>query len=68
MTLVFFCFFLSNRRGSHILSSWVVYGGCFCVAGIHLSRICLGYECWNLLSLCDGMHVWTDKTSVYARV
>ena len=31
-------FFLSNHRGSHILSSWKVYAECVCVVGIHLSR------------------------------
>ena len=29
---------LPNRRGSHILSSWMVHAGCVVVAGIHPSR------------------------------
>ena len=32
-------FFLSNHRGSHILSSWMVNAGCVFVAGIHRSRV-----------------------------
>ena len=28
----------------------------------------LGYECQDLLSPCDGMHVCTDKTSVYTLI
>ena len=30
--------FLSNHRGSHIQSSWMVHVGCVCVAGIHPTR------------------------------
>ena len=29
---------------------------------------CLGHECQDLLSLCDGMHVCTDYTSVYTLI
>ena len=28
----------------------------------------LGHECQDLLSLCDGMHVGTDETSVYTLI
>ena len=28
----------------------------------------LGHECQDLLSPCDGMHVYTDKTSVYTLI
>ena len=28
----------------------------------------LGHECQDLLSPCDGVHVCTDKTSVYALI
>ena len=38
MWLVFFCFFLSNHRGSHIPSLWMVRDGCVFVADIQLSR------------------------------
>ena len=44
-------FFLSNHRGSHILSSCMVCDGCAFVAGIHQSRTrILGsfeYVRWN---------------------
>ena len=30
--------------------------------------ISLGHECQDLMSLCDGMHVCTDKTSVYTLI
>ena len=33
--------FQSNHRGSHILSSWMVYAGCVFVAGIHPFRTCV---------------------------
>ena len=29
---------------------------------------CLGHERQDLLSPCDGMHVYTDKTSVYTLI
>ena len=38
-----------------MLSSWMVYAGCAFVALTHL-----GHECQDLLSPCDGMHVYTD--------
>ena len=53
--------FLSNHRGSHTPSLWMVHAGCVFVAGIHH----LGHECQDILSMCDGMHVYTDQTSVY---
>ena len=28
----------------------------------------LGHECQDLLSLCDGMHVCTDWTSIYTLI
>ena len=31
-------FVLSNHRGSHIPTSWMVHAGCVFVAGIHPSR------------------------------
>ena len=37
-TLNMWRFFQSKHRGSHILSSWMVHGGCVFVTGIHLSR------------------------------
>ena len=37
-----------------------------CMLDVLLSAFtCLGHECWDLLSLCDGMHASTDYTSVY---
>ena len=36
------CYFLkSNRRGSHIPSSWMVHAGCVSVAGVLPSRTCM---------------------------
>ena len=56
----FFAFFLSNHRGSHIPSSWMMH------AGFLLPIFtCLGHECQDLLGLCNGMHVCTDKTLFY---
>ena len=38
-----------------------------CMLGVFLlSFTDLGHECQDLLSLCDGMHLCTDKTSVYS--
>ena len=39
----------------------------WCMLGVLLlpASVPLGHECQNLLSLCDGMHVYTNKTSVY---
>ena len=39
----------------------------WCMLGVFLlpAFIHLGHECQDLLSPCDGMHVCTDKTSVY---
>ena len=60
-TMIFFFFSKSNHWGSHIPSSWMVHAGCVFVAAFtHL-----GYECQDLLSLSNGMHVCTDKNSVY---
>ena len=40
-----------------------------CMLGVFLltAFTCLGHECQDLLSLCDGMHVCTDYTSVYTK-
>ena len=47
----------------------------FCLHGWYMLAVCLssaftrlGHERKNLLSLCDGMHVWTDQTSVYTLI
>ena len=48
--------FLSNLRGSHIPSSWMVHGRCVLLPAF--TR--LGHECQDLLSVCDRMHVCTD--------
>ena len=34
----------------------------WCMLGVFLlsASICLGHECYALLSPCDGMHVYTD--------
>ena len=39
----------------------------WCMLGVLLLLVFthLGHECQDLLCLCDGMHVCTDKTSVY---
>ena len=39
----------------------------WCMLGAFLLPIfaCLGHECQDLLSLCNGMHVCTDWTSIY---
>ena len=39
----------------------------WCMLGVFLlpAFIRLGHECQDLLSPCDGMHVFTDQTSVY---
>ena len=48
---------LSSHRVSHICV--------WCMLGVFLllAFTNLGHECQNLLSLCSGMHVYTDKTS-----
>ena len=48
--------FCTNHWGSHIPSLWTVHAECVFVAGIHPSRTL----CQDLLSLCDGMNVYTD--------
>ena len=42
----------------------------WCMLGAFLlpSFIRLGHECQDLMSPCDGMHVCTDKTSVYTLI
>ena len=35
---------------------------------LSLAFICLGCECQDLLSPCDGMHVCTDLISVYTLI
>ena len=46
---------LSNHRGSHVPSSWMVHAGCFLL----LAFTRQGHACQDLLSLCDGVHVCT---------
>ena len=42
----------------------------WCMLGIFLLPLFThpGHECQDLLSLCDGMHVCTDETSVYTLI
>ena len=45
--------------------SWMVHAG----NNLLLPAFtCLGHKCLDLLSLCDGMHVCTDWTSVYTLI
>ena len=55
---------LSNHRGSHILSSWMVYTGCVFDAAIGPTRT------WMLGSFesCSEMHMCTDWTSFYTPI
>ena len=62
LLLVFWVFFLSNHRGSHAPSSWML--DVFLLPTF--TR--LGRECQDLFSPCDGMHVCTDQTSVYTLI
>ena len=42
----------------------------WCILGVFLlpAFTCLGHECQDLLSSCDGMHVCTDQPSVYTLI
>ena len=54
--------YANHHRGSHILSSWMVHAGCVCVCCLFFfpAFAHLGHECQDLLSLCNGMDVYTD--------
>ena len=57
--------FLSNHRGSHIPSLWMVRAECVFVASIHPSRT---WWMSGFFNPCEGMHVCTDLTSVYTLI
>ena len=45
-----------------------LWGWCRLGVFLLLAFICIRHECQDLSSLCNGMHVCTDKTSVYTLI
>ena len=48
--------------------TFCLHGWCMLGVFLLLAFTRLGHECQDLLSLCDGIHVCTDKTSVYTHI
>ena len=60
------CFFFCNPALEVVtfrFHGWCIHGGF-----LLLVFTCPGHECQDLLSSCDGMHVFTDLISVYMYV